>query len=348
MNSKIKNSIIRVLFSSSNQPIDAPKTINNILVVSTTGLGDTLWSTPAIQRLREKYPQVKIYVLTSEVGEEVLQNNPYIENIFVFKKPYVISFFQNRAKLKKLQLDYIFIFHASQRLVFPLCASLNCSYLIGTEGQNKGLDSLFTFLYAKKPIHEAQKRLEQISYVGANSSPTSLQFYFKNPSIKQSQEKKSILLHPGAKDRYKCWPVSCYKELADKLIRRGFSVFLSGSTAENDLLLQIQQKTPEVQIIKETSIEQLAKKMQQMHLLITNDTGPMHLATALDVPVLAFFAPTDPKKCGPFQAKKAILVQGNKTCSPCLQRKCRKPFCMLQFSPEQVLQKTEEILTNES
>ncbi len=345
MKSQWKNGLIRLFFRTKEKDLPPPKNPKNILIVSTTGLGDTLWATPAIASLKESHPDAKIFVLTSPLGNQVLNNNPHIEKCFVFDKPYFFSFFRCRSQLKKRSFDCIFIFHSSQRLVFPLCASLNTDHLIGTTKINKGLDFLFTKLYPSKPIHEAQRRLELVSFLGASEEPRSLKFYIKNPkNTSQDLEKSSILLHPGAKDRYKCWPISCFTDVASQLLKKGFRIFLSGTPEEQDLIEMIQQKVPEATILKKGSIDYFAKQISQMDLVITNDTGPMHMATALDVPVITLFAPTNPELCGPFHAKKAIVLQGNRTCTPCLKRKCREPFCLLQTSPSQVLEQAELIL----
>jgi len=346
MQNHIKNGLIRLFFDSSTQETPPPKTLHNILLVSTTGLGDTLWATPAIRALKKAHPQAKLFALTSPLGKEILNDHPDIEKCFVFKKPYLLSFFRCRSLLKKRAWDAIVVFHASQRLIFPLCASLKTNHLIGTEKINKGLDFLFTKTFSQKPIHEAMRRLELVSFLGASMEASSLEFPpFKKEKSSQDSTPLSILLHPGAQDRYKCWPISCFIEVAKQLTQKEkCKVFLSGTAQEQDLLKTIIKEVPSVQIIQTSSLKDLAKQMTKMDLLITNDTGPMHLATAIDLPVVAVFAPTDPKICGPFFAKKATVLSGRRTCTPCLKRKCRMPFCLLQTSPDQVLYASKQLL----
>jgi ADP-heptose:LPS heptosyltransferase len=78
---------------------------------------------------------------------------------------------------------------------------------------------------------------------------------------------------------------------------------------------------------------QFAALLNQMDLLISNDTGPVHLACALNRPVVAIYASTDPALCGPHLAPRAHAISRRATCDPCLKRKCRQPFCFLQSSP---------------
>lgn len=345
MSGQWKNRLIGLFFSAGKESKPPTKNPKHVLIVSTTGLGDTLWATPAIESLKNAHPSLKITALVTPLAKQVLKKNPHIENFVIFEKPFIRSFFRCYKQLKKISFDCIFIFHSSQRLIFPLCASLNSPHLVGTSKLNKGLDYLFTKLYPNTPIHEASRRLQQVSFLGADTKGSSLTFYaqeeiepFKDPT------KKAVLIHPGAQDRYKCWPISCYQDLAKNLWKKGAQIYLSGTPREKDLIAAILHAVPEAIYLPPASIGKFATQMSVMDLVITNDTGPMHLATALDTAVIAIFAPTFPELCGPFHAKHAIVFDGKRTCTPCLKRKCREPFCLLQTSPKQVLEKADEIL----
>jgi len=78
--------------------------------------------------------------------------------------------------------------------------------------------------------------------------------------------------------------------------------------------------------------------------LICNDTGPVHLACALDRPVVALYSSTDPRLCGPHKAKTAIAVSKRPSCDPCLKRKCHSPFCFLQIGVDEVVESSLKII----
>jgi ADP-heptose:LPS heptosyltransferase len=79
--------------------------------------------------------------------------------------------------------------------------------------------------------------------------------------------------------------------------------------------------------------------------MLTNDTGPMHIAFALGTPTVALFAPTDPALCGPNGATKAVVVRGELVCDPCIGKECRTPRCLEQIPVEKVLRAAESLLT---
>ena len=79
------------------------------------------------------------------------------------------------------------------------------------------------------------------------------------------------------------------------------------------------------------SLRAFAALLQQMDLLICNDTGPLHLACALGKPVIGIYSATDPFLCGPHQANHAVAIAKKASCTPCLKKKCASPFCLLQI-----------------
>jgi len=156
----MKNFLIR-LFVCLVKPLLPKHRGDRFLIVTTTGLGDTLWGTPAIRVLREAHPQAYIAVLTSPLGKQVLQNNPHINEIFVTKTAAALTLF-------KRKVSTIFVFHTSQRAVLPFCALLGAVRIVGTEKMNKGLDFLLTDLLPLKKHHEIERRLEIVARVGCS------------------------------------------------------------------------------------------------------------------------------------------------------------------------------------
>lgn len=92
------------------------------------------------------------------------------------------------------------------------------------------------------------------------------------------------------------------------------------------------------------SLRSFAALLEQMDLLICNDTGPFHVACALDKPVIGLYASTDPDLCGPHRAPHAIAIAKRSTCTPCIKRKCRLPFCLLQIGTCEVVDAALKIL----
>jgi len=305
----------------------------SILVVSTTALGDTLWATPALESLRASFPNAHLAVLTSPVGEQVLRHNPWTNVVHVLREPVLPRFFSLWKQLRSFET--VIVLHASQRLVFPLCALLGARRLVGSSGWNKGLDSLFTDIVPDKKQHEIVRRLELVERVGAKRVSEKLSYFI------QPEERVSggyVVLHPGAKDAFRRWPESHFAALGQMLRKRGHEVLVTGNKAEELMVQRVSAQIPGATTSDPTlSLRQFAGLLSGAKLVITNDTGPLHLACALNIPVLAVFACTDPALFGPHRAEQARVIARHPTCDPCLKRTCRRPFCQLQISPDEVL-----------
>src|SRR5690606_39080362 len=100
-------------------------------------------------------------------------------------------------------------------------------------------------------------------------------------------------------------------------------------------------------IIEDLPIRKYAAFLQASSLLITNDTGPMHLMASLQKPLIALFGSTDPAVCGPL-SNQATVIKAEKSCTPCRTRKCADPLCLRQISVEYVIKRVQEILTCEN
>lgn len=324
--------------------------------MSTTGLGDTLWATPALKALKNAYPDSQINLLTSPIGAQVLKNNPHIDQSFSIKNPILPHLFSIRRFIKKANPDTIFIFHASQRLILPLCAMSRASLIIGTHGINKNLDHLLTTALPKKYEHEVERRLAQTASMGAQSNDKKLEWH-TSPKEKLKalaflsnfdKSKPLFILHPGAKDRFKQWPPSQFIELGKKLSAElGAQILISGNAAEKELCETIKNEIPGARSIAgNLSLRDFAAVLPFASCFITNDTGPMHIAFATNTPTVALFGPTDPNLCGPLPSCKAVVIAKKRTCRPCLRKKCQDPFCMRAIGVDEVFANVKRFYIN--
>jgi ADP-heptose:LPS heptosyltransferase len=332
------------LFSSKKRAHSTPK---KILVVSTTALGDTLWGSPAIESLRKSFPEASLSLLTSPIGKEVLKTNPFIQKIYCIKKPLLREFFSLWKTLSREKFDTILIFHASQRLVFPLCALLGASRIIGTKGINKGLDSLLTHPLLSIKEHEILRRLRMVESIGGKIHTEHLSFIPENLSFSLPQG-SWIAIHPGSKDSFKRWPLEHFVTVGKKLSQKtGYRILITGTKEELPLMEQISSQIPGALCLDTTlPLHAFAKVLSSVKILISNDTGPVHLACALKTPVVALYASTDPLLCGPHKASNALALSKPSTCTPCIKRKCLRPFCLLQIGPEEAIKQCLKLLAS--
>jgi ADP-heptose:LPS heptosyltransferase len=353
----MKNRLIFALVQLLKPNVPSLQRTRHFLVVSTTGLGDTLWGTPAIRALRSSYPASRISVLTSPIGQEILRHNRHIDEIFVVKDPVFTALIPLYFTLKKKEITDVLHFHTSQRPILPLTAVLGASSIVGTAGMNKGLDSLLTNPLPSAHMHEIERRLKVIQQVGAQSVDPSLELFI-SPEDEQEADRflsglnlpsylPIISMHPGAKDLFKQWPPSHFIELGHRLIQHlGCQILITGTPAEKELVLEIANKIPGAIPVTHLKLRPFAALMKRMKLMITNDTGPMHVAFAMRTPTVALFTPTDPDLCGPYHAKHVKVIAKERTCTPCLRKKCREPFCLLQIGVSEVTQAAVELFHN--
>jgi len=322
-----------------------------ILVVSTTALGDTLWATPSLSSLKKHFDFVA--VLTSPLGAKIFQNNPNIDKQFVLTEPVLFSFFSLFRALRKERFDTILIFHSSQRLTLPLCSLLGASKIVGTTSINKGLDSLLTDPVPKRSCHEIERRFEVLQKIGLTPEQTDLQIFLTEGEKRDAHtflkkkkwtDKPLVVIHPGAKDGYKCWPKKHFIQLGNT-INNAFDchLLISSTPDEKQRAEEISSQIPNSHLLM-LPLRMFASVLAQSDLLISNDTGPMHLACSVQCPTVAIFSPTDPKLCGPLNVEKAHVLSKKRSCNPCIRRKCKVPFCLLQISPDEVFQKCQTFL----
>lgn len=323
-----------------------------ILIVSATGLGDTLFALPAIQAIKTSFPSSKLYILTTGIGKELLLHNPYLEQPLVVTAQ---NIFALRKILCSLNLETVLMFHTSDRYLLPLVASTRASNIIGIEGEQKGLDALLTIRVKNQNIHEIDKRLLLAKAMGAEPSPAPLQIPVTEEEEKEAllflkkqgwDEKRPLIgLQPGAKDKFKFWPEEYFVKTASALKDYNPFFVITGSMGEANLVKTLARQIPgSLPLFGQISLRTLLGVMRKFSLYITNDTGPMHLAFSQNIKTIALFAPTDPRLCGPYLAKNAHVIAKKLTCSPCLKKKCRDPFCMRQISVEEVVAQAKELL----
>ena len=329
------------------------------LVVSTTGIGDTLWGTPALAALKETYPDSRIGVLTNPAGYELLKGNPCIDDLFIFRRGAqgVLSAPVLTRKLSREGFDTAFIFHASDRIVWLITFLSGVPEIIGMEGQNKGLDFILTRLIPpQKTVHGIEARLNLVSRAGAVTRNKTTSVYLSEEDRESASRfcerygltghSPLIGLHPGAQKTYKCWPPERFIELGRLLTGQfGCRIVVTGNAEEKSLADRIASAIDgAMSVAGSLRLRESAALIERLDIFVTNDTGPMHVAFALGTPTVALFSPTDPRLCGPYQAQRAIIIEKPGTCKPCAGKKCYNPVCMEQTTPQEVVTAVESLL----
>lgn len=303
----------------------------SFLVVSTTALGDTLFGTPALAQLRQLHPNAKITVLTSRVGGSVLAHNPSVDDLFTTDR----SLWFLYHVLRKLNITDVLLFHASQRYILPFVSLLGAERVVGTLGLNKGLDQLLTHPLDNAHLHEVYRRLEMVG--GQQLALRSLLFLTQEEEEAVEVMENRVCLHPGAADLFKRWPAQHFISLGKQLMQEtGCQIVVTGTPAETSLVDEIVRGLEGSIAVTHLPLRSFAALLKGCALLVTNDTGAMHLGASVGTPTVALFCPTDPLRCAPLDAPHVKVIAKPKPCTPCLKKKCRDPFCFLQIGVAEV------------
>lgn len=347
-----KNKFLLGLVNSISREKTPSPSLNHILIVATTALGDTLWATPALVNLRQTFSSAKLTVLTSPIGSQVLQHHPSIDQLLVLKEPVLLQSGALLRQFKRERFDAALFFHASQRLVLPLAALSGIPCLIGTAGQQKGLDGLLTDCIEATEEHEIERRLKIAERLGAKRFTEMLSYFVQQEEREEmertlaSYPKPWIAFHPGSKEPFRRYPISLFAQVGKTLQeeRKG-TLFLTGTSSEQPLLSELQHRLPFAKMAPvQPSARHLAAFLEQMDLLLSNDTGPFHLAIAVGCPAVGLYVSTNPALCGPYRAPRAIALSKQPTCMPCIKRRCQEPFCFLQITPKEVVDACRALL----
>jgi lipopolysaccharide heptosyltransferase II len=164
-----------------------------------------------------------------------------------------------------------------------------------------------------------------------------------------SPDKAPIVLAPAALWETKQWKPQGFVEVARHFVAAGYPVVLIGSKDERAVCREIAAKAPgTIDLAGSTSLVELAALLQRAVLCLTNDSGPMHMAVALDRPVVSVFGPTNPTWIGPYRKPEAV-IRSNRPCVPCnirwLERCPHGHACMDDVTPAQVIARMERELT---
>ena len=158
-----------------------------------------------------------------------------------------------------------------------------------------------------------------------------------------------MIIAPGTIWETKQWGSEKFAKVAGHFISKGFAVVLIGSQRERIVCEEVAALAPgAINLAGMTALSELAALIHRSTIGITNDSGPMHLAVALNRPVVSIFGPTDPVWIGPYRRANAVL-QADLECSPCYLRKLKDcphdQACMRSVSPSAVIERAESILS---
>jgi heptosyltransferase-2 len=283
----------------------------NILIVRTDRIGDVVLTTPVIKALRKAYPMAQISMMVTPSTKELVQGNPYLNEVIVDDRAGtnrgLFGFLKLASDLRSNQYDCVFVFHTKRRY------NLAC-FLAGIPVRIGYQNNKFGFLL-NRPIkdvrhlgekHETQYCLDVLKKIGIKSQQTD----FFIPTNKDAEQwagqwlgskhissGEVIAIHAGASDPAKCWAPEKFAQLIDSLSERyHFKIVLIGApdtVKRSGEIIHLCKNKP-FDLTGQTSLAQTTSLLRRCRLLISNDSGPVHLASAVGIYVVSLFMRNDP------------------------------------------------------
>jgi ADP-heptose:LPS heptosyltransferase len=348
---KLLDSVNTLLFSLRKRKSDS--VLGKVMVVSSTGFGDTLLSTPAIKTLRKSFPESIIIFLVNKKYSALFLNYKYVNTIWEYSGGYInLLSIIIRCRINNIH-TILFLHSNGPEDIFISLLSGASNILKWTDNIDHKYKKLFLNHVSLKEQHNIEKKINLVRHFNPKFIDTSMSisdhFYSKESEDFFSTKKKIIGIQLGAQDIYKIWPVENVIELSLHLLSMNYFLVFFGTTKfEREMMIKIENEVnseSKCNLVQKTEINELPEILKQLNLLVTNDTGILHLSIAMKVKSLSLFGPTSSKEFGAYQDReihKSIQKDGffvnNKP------KKKRTQDGMRLISVDEVISKIEEIV----
>ena len=331
-------------------------------------MGDVIQALPVLRLLKLHFRHAEIYWWIDSSLAPLIEGDPDLTGIVRFERKRWSSVANWPEMLRSIQwlraqrFDWVIDLQGLMRSgIFAWLA--RGKFLVGLDNLREGSREGARLFYdlavsAPKGTHAVGRYLSVLPALGVPVD-TSFQWLPERPQITAAVKTKWpelgaasrwIAIQPGARWDTKRWPVENYTKLVSLLAKKypdaRFAVFGSAGERQFGEIISVAAPDRIVNLCGRTSLLEMVEWLRLCELMITNDTGPMHVAAALGVPLIALFGPTDPQSTGPYGQLENVIRTGL-PCSPCFNSTClwSNPLeCLVAISAERVFEFVEKKL----
>ena len=319
--------------------------MQKILIEVPTWLGDCIMATPAIENIVKLHPNVKITIFGSLVSTKVFEHHPNVDRIAVDdsrNQRHRVFYLFNQAK-RMGNFDCALSFRrtlASKLFVWFSKATLKGNYR----------------RYTKRAIHQVIRYNDFVNKVfKVNTSASQLAIYKNTKPVNTHKSNKKLLgINPGASyGSAKRWYPEEFATVASELSDQ-YDIVIFGGPGEKDIAIDIENSLSEKgvknyqNLAGQTSVSELIEYIASLDLFVTGDSGPMHVASAFQIPTVAIFGPTKDDETSQWINDKSVIVKENLDCQPCMKRTCPLGHhnCMQLIKANTVLKSINQLFSN--
>jgi len=341
--------------------------IRNVLVRATNWIGDAVMHTPALGAIRETFPAARITVLATPLVGELLELHDFVDEVLIYDRKGAHAGLPGKLRLAALlaarRYDLaILLPNAFDAALVAWLARIPRRMGNASDGRALLLTHPVPYRKGAADCHQSENYLRMLSHHGILGAGTNLLLRTgaaEDAEMAQTLGRGGIApgdfllgINPGATfGSAKRWYPDRFAEVAGVLCAEwGARLVITGGPAETAMALRIEQALGGecCNLAGKTSVRQLMALIKRCNFFITNDSGPMHIAAAFRVPLVAVFGSTDHRTTYPYAAR-ATVVRRETDCAPCLKRECPTDHrCMGRVSVEDVLDAARKLKDQET
>jgi len=340
-----------------------------VLIIKPSSLGDIVHALPVLAALRASYPKAHIAWLVGVGFAPLLENHPMLDEVIPFdRQRFGRMLLSTRACRAFLEL----LIHLRRRrfdLVIDLQGLIRSGFLSWAAGGRQRIGfaaarELAALFYSRRvrcpgtPHHAVDRNLCIARALGLTVTAPEFPLGLHAEEIQAARLKLDrlapslgngfIALLPGARWESKRWPARRWAELIGRISDEGGpACVLLGAGADTEAAEQVLAhcSAPVLNLVGKTGLRELVALLHLAQAVVCHDSGPMHLAAALNRPTVAIFGPTDPARTGPY-SPRARIVSAPLDCAPCRRRKCplKHGRCLADLPVEPVLAELRTVL----
>ncbi len=318
---------------------------------------------PALEAAGKCFPDAHITVLAKPWVAPLFEGHPVVDDVITYNPGSglfagIKNIFSLSSDLKKYRFDLAILFqNAFEAALITKLAGIKQRAGFGTDHRGFLLTDVVPMQFDLKKDHQVGYYMDILRHLGCNCEITDPQLYVSArnsskieklfESIGIRKDDLVLGLSPGAIfGPAKRWPAERFAAIGDRAIKEwNAKVLILGSNKERLICDEVSMSMKEkpVNLCGMTGLGEAIAIINKCRLFVTNDSGLMHVAGALKVPLIAIFGSTNPYATGP-KGSKAIVIQHETSCSPCLKPVCPTDFhCMLDITPDEVWEALKNI-----
>lgn len=344
----------------------------SILVIRLGAIGDVIRTLPAVSCLRRTWPEARIAWAVEEPSRDLLEGHPDIDEVLVLRRKLLAGAMTLRAPrrawahlrdymhgLRERRFDWVVDLHGT------LKSALLTRYSGGTRlfGLGPGHARERAHIFYTDPVPLPRRKMSRVEralgvagLLGADTSEPRRTLPVREEAAafaRQVLEGDGLraprtLIYPGTSEAqaFKRYPPGLFARLADRILEgTGGSILIGWGPGEEEIAGAVRDAmTGHAVLIPRTRLQQLAEITRRCDLFIGSDTGPLHLAAAVGVPLIALYGPTDQTVNAPYTDAAHGIFAGDVKCRPCRNRGCRNRSCLWTIEPDLIARKAMELL----